>query len=130
MAQTALQTQDDLDRTVELALAEVDGDTLQALRNLVLRQRELEIELSRTVRGPEAPSPGKGRSAHLDGSLFKRGCKAGRLLSPLDKSYARSPDPPGRSRAKAAAKLPDRAELSARFTTPSGGPGLADRRVG
>ncbi|WP_019998248.1 hypothetical protein [Aureimonas ureilytica] len=49
MAQTALQTQDDLDRTVELALAEVDGDTLQALRNLVLRQRELEIELSRTV---------------------------------------------------------------------------------
>ena len=49
MAHPALQNPDELDRTIELALAEVDGDTLQALRNLVMRQRELEMELSRTV---------------------------------------------------------------------------------
>jgi hypothetical protein len=49
MAHPALQTPDDLDRSIEQALAEVDGDTLQALRNLVLRQRELELQLSRTV---------------------------------------------------------------------------------
>ena len=49
MANLAHTPHDDLDHAVEIALAEADGDLLQAIRNLARRQHELEATLTRSV---------------------------------------------------------------------------------